>query len=296
MTCIDFHGHVLPPGIVSSLPPGVEHWPLLADLDGQLAQLEHTDIDVRVICAPPSLLAGGDLTRANDWLARQVERKPDRLRALASIDAFAGEAGAAEVDRAVAGLGLAGIVVDCSTEDGVRLDHPLARPTLQRAAELGAPVFVHPISPRQPTERLTDLGHAGVLLARGTEDAASVLALLRSGIWDELAGLVLVIPLIAVAALMLAGSVGAEPDWSGRDPASARRNLYFDTMGFDPATIRYAVDVVGADHVLLGSDWPIMPLPPRGRTAGLLAAAALTPPEIALVSGENAERILRRAH
>jgi predicted TIM-barrel fold metal-dependent hydrolase len=109
-------------------------------------------------------------------LPELVATYPERLLALATIDAFQGEVAAREVERAIKTLGLGGICVDCAQE-GRFLDAPEAQPALESAAELGVTVFVHPISPPGLTERLSRLGHIGILLARGTENAASLLSL-----------------------------------------------------------------------------------------------------------------------
>jgi len=41
-----------------------------------------------------------------------------------------------------------------------------------------------------------------------------------------------------------------------RKPSEYLRNFYYDTVNFDPAALRLAVDFAGADHVLAGSDYP----------------------------------------
>ena len=41
-------------------------------------------------------------------------------------------------------------------------------------------------------------------------------------------------------------------------PALTRRHVYIDTMGLNPVTMRAAIDMLGADHVLMGTDWPIV--------------------------------------
>ena len=41
-------------------------------------------------------------------------------------------------------------------------------------------------------------------------------------------------------------------------PALTRRHVYIDTMGLHPALVRSAVDLLGSDHVVMGTDWPIV--------------------------------------
>lgn len=307
---IDFHSHYYETSWAATpTAPGLRGlarvWPLMTHIEAQLDALAAVGVDTKVLSAPTAALvpAGGQLTaeqiqRINDRLAALVDCYPGRLLALATIDAFQGEAAAQEIERAVKTLGMGGICVDCALGNRF-LDDPAARPTFETAAALGVPIFVHPVSPAGLTERLSRLGHPGVLLARGTEDAASVLALLHSGLLDALPTLDLVLPLIGVAALIFAGLAEeerlVEDGWQGTAPAAQRKRLYIDTMGFDTATIRFVVDLLGADHVLLGSDWPIMPIAARQRVTALLAALKLSPDEQAAILSGNTRRLLTRS-
>ena len=307
---IDFHSHYFEAAWFSSQsPPGsgvlARAWPLLTNIEAQLAEMDRAGINAKVLSAPSATLATpgqplhSDLIRRiNDRFAELVALYPERLLALATIDAFQGEAAAREVERAIQTLGLGGICVDCAQADRY-LDVPEARPTLEAAASLGVAIFVHPVSPAGLTERLAHLGHTGILLARGTENAASLLALLRSGIFDELSNLKIVLPMIGVAALLFAGiadqDYGREDGWQGPTlPSIARQRLHVDTMGFDPAAIRFAIELLGPEHVLVGSDWPIMPITPRQRVEETLAQLDLTDDQKVAIMGGNTLRLLRQ--
>ena len=304
---IDFHSHFYDRSWFPSSTtagPGIlaRSWPLLTDIEAQLAAMDIASIDAKVLSAPSALLVEPGkllpptmMERINERFAELVSTYPDRLLALATIDAFQGDVASREVERAIQKLGLGGICVDCAQGDRF-LDAPEARPTLEAAAELGVVVFVHPISPIGLTERLSRLGHTGILLARGTENAASLLELLRSGILDDLPGLKVVLPMIGAAVFLFAGiaeqDYGREDRWRGASPRISRQRLYVDTMGFDPATIRFAVDLLGAEHVLTGSDWPIMPIVPRKHADEVLAKLDLTEQQRAAILGGNTTRLL----
>jgi predicted TIM-barrel fold metal-dependent hydrolase len=66
-------------------------------------------------------------------------------------------------------------------------------------------------------------------------------------------------------------------------------------MGFDPAAIRFALELLGPEHVLLCSDWPIMPLTSRRQIEARLATLALTDEQQALILSGNTERLLARS-
>ena len=306
---IDFHSHFYDRAwFDSQTTPGqgilARAWPLLTDIEAQLAAMDEANIDAKVLSAPSALLAGPGkhlppslVERVNDRFAELVSTYPERLLALATIDAFQSDVAAHEVERAIQELCLGGICVDCTQGDRF-LDAPEARPTLEAAAKLDVAVFVHPVSPVGLTDRLSRLGHTGILLARGTENAASLLALLRGGILDELPDLKVVFPMIGAAVLLFAGiaeqDYRREEGWLGGSPRITRQRLYVDTMGFDPATIRFAVDLLGAEHVLVGSDWPIMPIASRQSVDEVLAKLNLTNSQKAAILGGNTARLLAK--
>jgi predicted TIM-barrel fold metal-dependent hydrolase len=301
MRTIDFHSHYYDADW-STFDQGpvalASAWPMLTDLPAQLRVMDEAGIDAKVLSAPGATIVSPGtalpldlMRRINDEFASLVAGHPDRLLALATIDAFHGDAAAREVERAVRTLGLHGICVDCARGD-LWLDAPEARPTFEMAAALGVAVFVHPVSPVHLTRRLARLGHTGVLLARGTETTASLLAFLQSGLFEALPSLRVVLPMIGAATFIFAGMADGQDGWTGTPPSILRQRFYVDTMGFDPATIRFAVNLLGAEHVILGSDWPIMPITPLPRIERALVAAGLTPEEQSDVLGENARRLL----
>lgn len=307
MRLIDFHSHYYDAAWAATpSAPGLRGlarvWGLITNIEAQLDALATAGVDAKVLSAPTAALvapgeqlSAGLIAQINDHFATLVDRYPGRLLALATIDAFQGEVAAREVERAVQSLGLGGICVDCALGDRW-LDAPQARPTFAAAAALGVPVFVHPISPAGLTERYGRLGHSGVLLARGTEDAVSILAMLRSGLFDELPDLKVVIPMIGVAALLFAGISDPErlreDGWQGTPPSLTRQRLYIDTMGFDPAAIRFALDLLGPQQVLLGSDWPIMPIARRAEVTALLTSLDLNQADQAAILHDNTSRLL----
>jgi predicted TIM-barrel fold metal-dependent hydrolase len=306
---IDFHSHFydrawFPSPSMSGLGVLARAWPLLTDIEAQLVAMNSAGIDAKVLSAPAAFLVGPGqslpltlMKRINDRFVELVSTYPEHLLALATIDAFQGEVSAREVERAIRMLRFGGICVDCARGD-LFLDAPEARPALEAAAELGVTVFVHPISPPGLTERLSRLGQTGILLARGTETAASLLALLRSGILVELPGLKVVLPMIGAAGFLFAGIANLdyqrEEGWWGEPPGIARQRLYVDTMGFDPASIRFAIELLGSDHVLAGSDWPIMPIAPRQQVEETLSTLEITESQTAAILSGNAMRLLTK--
>ncbi len=271
----------------------------LADHSALLEAIDEGDIDGRVVNIPTALfespehgVADDTVRRANDLLAELVGRHPGRLFGLASVDVFAGERGAEEVHRTARDLGLRGLFVNSSKGDTL-LDAPEARPALAAAAALGLPVFVHPVYPPALSRQLAPYGQLGILLARGTVNAASLVALLRSGTFRALPELRVVVTTLALGGVLLAAALGEE-DAQPPIAETLRRHVFIDTMGLHPALISASVEVLGASNVLLGTDWPIVnDAPIRARTLAALAAAGLSLADQQAIASGNVRRLLR---
>jgi aminocarboxymuconate-semialdehyde decarboxylase len=195
------------------------------------------------------------------------------------------------VYRAARDLGLRGLFLNSAKGDTL-LDAPEALPTLTAAAELGLPVFVHPVYPPALSRQLAPYGQLGILLARGTVNSAALVALLRSGRFAALPGLRVVVTTLALGGVLLAAALG---DDESQPPVAEtlRRHVFIDTMGLHPASIRASVDVLGAGNVLLGTDWPIVnDAPIRARTLAALAAAGLSAQDQQAIAAGNVRRLL----
>ncbi len=276
---IDFHNHHIPAKFrqtaADTFPPDQKpRWDALArklsDEDLLLQDIRDGDISARVVNIPAALIADSSgrvphatIMAMNDSLAAISARRPGRIHGLASVDAYDGDISAREAERAIGQLGLRGLFVDCARGD-VMIDAPQARPTLEVAAKLGVPVFVHPVNPQPLTDQMVPYGRIGTLFARGTVNSAALIALIESGVFTQLPGLRIVVTALAFGGLAMATGFS---DYS-LQPSGARdimrKHVFIDTMGFDPALIRAAVDILGPQNVLAGSDWPIVNDKPIG--------------------------------
>ncbi len=305
---VDFHNHFVGPSLplttLARLPqPQRSFWEgvnrQLSDRAALLSSIESSGIDARVISTPIEFIADADgsvasdvIQRINDALAELVAQHPRRLYGLATIDVYSGDAGAMELTRAVKDLGLRGVFVE-SAKGNLMPGASEARPTFAAAAALGVPVFLHPIEDPQLYERFKPYGRLGVRLTRGTINAAAIFAMLDSGIFEDLPDLRVVVTALALGGLLLAGSVG--DGWRLRKdtPAEHRRHVYADTTGLHPAVMRTAVDLLGADHVLFGSDWPIVSEPAVAeRMCSIFASCGFDAAETQLIAGANALRLM----
>ena len=236
---------------------------LLADPAALLGSLETTGVAARVVNTPTAFLEDADgevpkgtIPRINDAVANLVAKNPGKLYGLATVDVFSGDEGARELTRAVRELGLRGVFIESGKKD-LLPDAPQARPTLAAAAALGIPVFVHPVTDPTMHKRFGRTGRQGVRLARATINSAALIAMLEGGVFDELPKLRVVVTTLAIGGVLMVGGFGDGMRIRRDAPELTRRHVYVDTMGIHPALVGSMVELIGADHVIAGTDWPI---------------------------------------
>ncbi|MEZ2129684.1 MULTISPECIES: amidohydrolase family protein [unclassified Sinorhizobium] len=225
---------------------------------------------------------------ANDWLAG-LSRNHPTLAGFGVVDAFGGEESAREAERAIGELGLAGLVID-SSRDGKFLADPAVRPMLEVAARHKVPVFVHPVAHPNAEVLIAGAGMLGNSLGRGLMNGVAFLSVIQSPLLKELPDLHLIFATLGLGAIVQAARGGI---YGRTERASGKRpNIYFDTMGHDPAIVRTLTGFFGAERVLAGTDWPILAVLDQKGLAASLAEAGLNEAEQRLVAGGNARRLL----
>jgi len=305
---VDFHNHYMGPSWtltnMATVPPAARPvWEAinqnLQSQEALLASVEAAGFAARVINTPTAFIEDADgnapsgaIQRINDQMAELCGKHPGKLYGLATIDAFAGDAGARELTRAIKELRLRGVFVESAKRDLI-LGEKETRPTLAVAAALGVPVFVHPLTDPTLHKRFSRSGRIGLRLARGTINNAALITMLEGGTFDELPKLQVVVTTLAMGGILLAGGFGDGSRIRSDAPALTRRHVYVDTMGIHPAVVRAAIDLLGADHVLMGTDWPIVvekSVPERLQKA--FAHSRLSAAEQQMVAGGNTLRLL----
>ena len=188
----------------------------LPDEDLLLKDIREGTLAARVVNIPANLIADADghvpretIMAMNDYLAGLVARHPGRIHGLASVDAYDGEQAAREAERAVRDLGLRGLFVDCARGD-LLIDAPQARPTLEVAAKLGVPVFVHPVAPQPLTRRWRPMGSSAPCSRAVRSNSASLIALVEGGVFSQLPGLRVVVTAHAIGGLAMAAGLSGQ--------------------------------------------------------------------------------------
>ncbi|MFZ2178043.1 MAG: amidohydrolase family protein [Rhodococcus sp. (in: high G+C Gram-positive bacteria)] len=227
----------------------------LADMDAEgVAAQVVSPIPVTLCHDQPAEGARILAAAQNDALAALIAEAPNRLYALGAVPLQDPDAAVAELSRCVDELGFLG--VEIGTRVGAReLADPAFDDFFAAAAERSALVLVHPVDTTLDP-RTSALGLAfGLGMPMETTTAAAALLTGRPrtpGVRMCLAhgggALPAVLPRLDRGAV-LAGADGPAPSVRARD-------LWCDSLTYDAAALGLAIDRFGAEHVLLGSDYP----------------------------------------
>ncbi|HEX5180410.1 MAG TPA: amidohydrolase family protein [Gemmatimonadaceae bacterium] len=232
----------------------------------------------------------------NDAFAEVVRERGPRFAALATLPLCDPAASATELRRAMAELGFAGAML-FSNVNGVPLADPRFEPLYAEANRLGAVLHIHPTNPASVTGMTEYWLTALVGFLFDTSLAAAHLVF--AGIPERYPRIRWVLAHLGGAIPYLAERL--DRGWRAfpecrehvkRAPSEYLREFYFDTVNFDPAALRLAVDFAGADHVLAGSDYPHM-IGSITLMKESLTALRVSPEERAKILGGNTAALLR---
>jgi aminocarboxymuconate-semialdehyde decarboxylase len=273
-----------------------------AGLDRRLADLDAMGLDMQVIKPPPPQcyyavpieIAVEAARMVNDGIAEFVGQRPDRLRGFGTVPMPDGDEAARELERCVAELGFKGVQI-LTNVNGKELSHPTFAPFWRKAEQLGVLVVIHPNGFTEAS-RLSRFYFNNVI-GNPLETTIALHYLIFDGVLERHPNL----KILAVHGGGYLASYSGRIDhaWGARSdshaslphpPTTYLRRLYFDTVVFTPHQLQELVRLYGADHVLMGTDYPfdMADYDPVGHVcgAGLDAAAA------AAICGGNAARLL----
>ncbi|WP_341952693.1 amidohydrolase family protein [Salinibacterium sp. TMP30] len=168
---------------------------------------------------------------------------------------------------------------------------------LERIRDLGIIVFVHPVGnacgfyPAQFDQTW--------LVGAVFEDAAFVTDLLTSSWLDDHAGIEIVVPHLGGVVPFILQRIDDQfrVRTLGKNvkvPSSRVSALRYDTVNSDPRSLKYAVDVYGADRVMFGTDFPYLPEPMWDDAVHYIRAAGLSDREVQSIEYKNASQLLKR--
>jgi aminocarboxymuconate-semialdehyde decarboxylase len=326
-TTVDLHAHVAVPRAAEIVKPHLDlstiplaHYsspetkalsakqeadiaPASRGYDKRLADLDKMGIDVQVVCPPPPqcyytvpLGIAVEATRAlNDGIADYVAGKPDRLVGLCGVPLIDGHEAAKELERCIKTLGFKGAEI-LTNVAGRELSDPAFAPFWRKAEELGALVMIHPngFTEGQRFSRF----YFNNVIGNPLETTLALHYLIFDGVLERH-------PNLKLFAVHGGGYLGAYPGridhaWGARSdchaglpkpPTEYLKRVYVDTVVFTPYQLAELIRVFGAEHVVMGTDYPydMAEYDPIGHVAGVDGIEAST---LAAIAGGNAKRLL----
>ncbi len=239
----------------------------MSDPNKRLEDMDRVGIDVEVISLSTPNIFFADEARQpevarilNDAYADLIAKHPNRFKGFASIPMDAPDAAMAELHRAIDELKLNGVVL-LSNIKGRALTSPIYRPFFEEANRMNLCIFLHPMLPANP-EPYTEYV-LGPLVGFPFDTTLAVARMCFDGMLRELPNIRWIIGHLGGAIPYLMERL----DSGYRDFAECRVNidqppsaylkkLYYDTVTFSSYNLRLARDLVGVDHMVMGSDYP----------------------------------------
>lgn len=211
--------------------------------------------------------------KANDYLAEECVKNPDRFKAFAALPMQDPEAAAQELERCVKELGFVGALVNGfsqseTTDEPLYYDLPQYRSFWAKVEELDVPFYLHPRNPLPQDSRIYQ-GHPwlmGPTWAFAQETAVHALRLMGSGLFDEHPKLKIILGHMGEGLPYMMWRIDNRNAWvevAPNYPAKKKiceyfnENFYVTTSGnFRTQTLIDAMLEIGSDKILFSTDWP----------------------------------------
>jgi predicted TIM-barrel fold metal-dependent hydrolase len=206
---------------------------------------------------------------ANDILAEELAKRPDRFSGLAALPMQDPDLAARELERCVKELGFVGALVNGysqvgSPENAVYYDAPQYRAFWRLVEQLDVPLYLHP---REPSQRKAYEGHpwlAGPAYGFAAETGLHALRLMGSGLFDEFPGLTIILGHMGEGLPFNVYRIDERIAWSPMGYPAKRKiseyfsdNFYITTAGnFRTQALVNAILEIGADRILFSTDYP----------------------------------------
>jgi aminocarboxymuconate-semialdehyde decarboxylase len=280
--------------------------PKLMGIDVRIQDMDRMGVDIQAVSPAPyhyfyftEPALGAELAReVNEGIANVVSLHPDRFVGIGSVPLQNAELAVRELEYCVKKLGLKGVEINTNV-NGLNLTDPKLglEKFFAKANELGIVIFMHPLGFTQG-ERLSN-HYFNNVIGNPLETTVAVSHLIFDGVVARH-------PKIKFIAAHGGGFIAhywarmdhawrARPDTRTvikKKPSTYLEKFYFDSITFDPRMLKQLIDRYGADHVLLGTDYPydMGEDDPRGLIAGVPKLSAA---DRRLIEGGNAMKLFK---
>jgi len=276
--------------------------PAFTDLDLRLKEMKRQRVDIHALSITRPMVYWADpelglkLSQAmNDAMAEAHTAFPDRFVGLAVLPMQDIPSALEELERASRLPGIRGVYMGTNI-NGKDLSDPQYLPLFQRIEKLRLPVFLHPTQVIGP-ERLKPYFSYN-LLGFPFDTAIAAAHLIFSGILDRFPRLSFCLPHAGGALPWLIGrmnrghKITEECRQMKHKPSTYLRRFTYDTISHDPGALLYLIRLVGADRVMIGSDY-CFAIGYDRPVEVVTRLAALSRADQARILGSNAARLLK---
>ncbi len=240
----------------------------LTSIEQRIADMNKMDIDVQAISTSPLQYYYGvetDLGRKiartiNERLAEVTASNPDRFVPLGTLPMQEPELAVQELEYCMKTLGFKGIEIGTNVA-GVEIADPCYEKMWAKCEALGAVVFLHPIGFTSP-QRLTQHFLTNVI-GNPLDTTVALAHIVFGGVLERY-------PKLKIVTAHGGGFLGHYParmdhaykvrpechDHITRPPSYYMKKIYYDTMVFGEPQLDHLVNLYGANHVVIGTDYP----------------------------------------
>jgi aminocarboxymuconate-semialdehyde decarboxylase len=266
----------------------------------RLRHMDEAGIDVSIVSltCPNVYWGNADVSaraarESNDTMAQAQARYPDRIRWMTSLPWEYPDAALAELARTCEN-GAVGVMVLANVA-GRSLTDPFFAPVWAEIDRRDLPVLVHPTDP--PGVDMMDMTKYDLSWSVGFmfDTTLAITRMIFDGFFDRYPKLKLIASHGGGALPYLVGRFekGDEVEIPSRrrmqrKPTEYLRHIYYDSITYDVRPLEYLISVVGADRVMLGTDWPHQVHDTKGAFAN---TASLPEGAMKAIRSENARRV-----
>ena len=256
--------------------------PRLLDVqDTRLKEMDKHGVEMMILSLnAPAVQAIHDVARAiqvareaNDVLAEEVRKRPDRFQGFAALPMQDPEAAASELTRCVRELGMVGALVNGFSQRGtpenlLYYDLPQYRPFWRTVEALDVPFYLHPRNPLPSWSKFYE-GHPwlwGPNWAFAAETAVHALRLIGSGLFDEFPKLNIVLGHLGEGIPVQLWRIDGRNGWMKEPHRYAaqhgvghyfRKHFHVTTSGnFHTPSMVNCMTELGPERVMFSVDWP----------------------------------------
>jgi aminocarboxymuconate-semialdehyde decarboxylase len=275
--------------------------PLFIDLDARLAEMDRQGVEVHVLSLTQPMVywaddeLGLELSMAfNDAISAAHVRHPERLFGFACLPLQNTKLALQELERVAKLPGIRGVYAATVVRDR-DLSDPSFFPVYERLQALGLPLFLHPMMVNN--ERMKQFYLINTC-GNPFETALAASHLIYGGVLDAFPTLEVSLPHAGGALPILRGrldrcyQIRPECQHLPRPPSAYLKRFTYDTISYDAKVLQDLVDLVGADRVMMGSDY-CFDIAYEEPVKIVTAMETLDDEQKRMILGGNAARLLR---